>query len=258
MTDVFSGRPASAEPAILTTARRNERAKLRARCAVIVPAGQEPPEYCHLFVAGHALRRSLLDTGEMVNIYRSRRKPDDIPQSAFYRVIEQPTRLLSVTQAEIQELYRLSNHNARLATLLKSVSAEDVVRQERGDLTTLGWWDSPYSLTHAEAAERGTESLTTAELYCGVRYRQVHGRWEAYRGLGGMLVVEAVTDTREEAVAIATASVWTAWLKRVREITERRLGDLSWGEPIGCPVSLPLRQSEMGDPQSRYSVGQPV
>lgn len=257
MTDVISGRPASAAPAIQTTARRNFRASLRARCAIIVPVGNQPPEHSHLFIEQHAIRRTLLEPGEMVSIYRSRVRPDGIPQSAYYRVIADPTRQLPVSEAEVAELMRLSHYDDRLAALLGVYDdPAEVVRRERGDLSTLGWWDSPYSLTWADAAERGIESLSTEHLYCGVR--EVHGRWEAYRGLGGMLIVEAVTDTREEAVAIATASLWSAWLKRVREITERRLGDLSWGEPIGCPVSLPLRQSEMGDPQSRYSVGQPV
>ncbi|HMY72130.1 MAG TPA: hypothetical protein PLQ88_09865, partial [Blastocatellia bacterium] len=203
MTDAISGRPASAAPAIQTTARTNHRNALRAKCAIIVPVGQEPPEYSHLFVSGHALRRTLLEPGEMVDVYRSRRRPADIPQSPYYRVIEQPTRELPVSAAEIQELYRLSQHQERLARLLEIESPEWIVRRERGDLATLGWWDSPYSLTRDDAAARGTESLTTAELYCGVRPSLKRppgegerskaepvaplsevGRWEAYRGLG--------------------------------------------------------------------------
>lgn len=254
MTDLMTGRPASAAPAILTTARRNYRASLRSRCAIIVPIGNQPPEHSFLFVERHALRRSLLEPGQLVNIYRSRRDPESISQSADYRVIAEPTRLLPVSAAEVAELMRLSQHSERLAALLTWYKdPADLVRLERGDLSTVGWWDSPYSLTRDDAAERGTESLSTEHLYCGVR--EVHGRWEAYRGLGGHLIVEAVTDTRPEAEALAVASLWTAWLTRVREITERRLNDLSWGEPIGCPmIAIPT----VGDPQANYVKGKPV
>lgn len=255
MTDMISGRPASAAPAIQTIARRKDRTSLRARCAIIVPVGNEPPEHSHLFVSAHAIRRTLLETGEMVNIYRSRVHPGRITQSPYYRVVADPTRQLPVSEAEIAELMRLSHYDDRLAALLGVYDdPAEVVRRERGDLSTLGWWDSPYSLTWADAAERGIEALSTEHLYCGVR--EVHGRWEAYRGLGGHLVVEAVTDSRPEAEALATAALWTAWLARVREITERRLGDISWGWPIGCPVSIPI--PPVDDPQAAYVAGDAV
>src|ERR1019366_3678751 len=96
------------------------------------------------------------------------------------------------------------------------------IRRWRGDLSTIGSWDSPWQLTSDQAAKVGNLMLSTEHLYAGVR--EEHGRWQYYRGLGSHLVIEGTADSPEEAKVMARAHLFTAWLARVQEIRSARLG----------------------------------
>lgn len=298
ITDVISGSPAGAAPAIRTLAKGQHRKNIRARTVVIVPAGAAPPAHCALFVAKHELRANPDPNSSIwdwdigypernVDVYRSRRlneiaecghncgwtRSEGITELAEVHPLERQWLRDRYAEAErvrksperrkaqeeinrqfeeegIDECVRQTpvEHIAPfwLHEILEDEDKlDDYIRRRRGDLSTLGWWDSPWTMTRDQAGDAGILRLCTEHLYCGVR--EEHGRWQYYRGLGGHLAIEGTADTRAEAEMMARAHLFRAWLERVKEIEAARGGDLSWGWPVPSP-----NWQEVGDPQENY------
>jgi hypothetical protein len=251
----FSGQQPAAAPVIATLARRKHRVTggtLATHAVVLVPAGQESPAHCALYLAGHTMRPTLYGPARQGDIYRTHRRlaPGIHAPGVEILTPAQAQTLLPVSDDE-REMIRAEFLGSPLAELADEQPAylDERVRSRRGDLSSL-WWlhHSPWHLNEQQAQHAGMLHLASEHLYCGVR--EVHGRWEYYRGLWGHLIVEGVADTREEAAVMAQACLWAAWLTRVGEIREARCGDLSWGEPIGSPL-LALDPT-VGDPQREY------
>lgn len=258
------GTPLMTGPALTSWSRRQERVtgKLGARAIVLLRAGSpEPPareNNLYPFCYAHGKKDTYSAEPVRVDIYRSRRPVAYWEESrpagflAAYSLAEVQTER-PVTPAE-RAAWRADQTQrepgaAEWALSLPPEEQDDSIRARRGDLSQVAWLcDSPYRLSQAEAQEAGTAQLQTCHLDCGVR--PVHGRWEAYIGKGSLLEVVGVTDTEAEAQLLATAGLWRSWLGRVEEIRAARLGDLSWGWPLGGPN---LSAPSVGDPQSDWT-----
>lgn len=236
ITDVLTGRPAGAEPVIRTLAKRQHRASLRARSVIVIPARAAAPEHAAIFLPRHNLRQVYGGPASVVDVYRSRSQGCGTPIAEA--IAERPVSNEEIAACRKAEPYiddRMTDH-----------SIADLVRVRRGDLSSVNWWDSPWTMDWDTAATAASAAMGTEHLYCGVR--EEHGRWQAYRGLGGHLVIVGTADTQHEAEMIARAELLSAWLARVREIEALRGGDLSWGQPIASPVNW----LDVGDPQKDY------
>lgn len=236
ITDVLTGRPAGAEPVIRTLAKRQHRASLRARYVIVLPAGDAAPEHSVLFLPRHELRRVYGGPASLVDVYRSRSQGCGTPIAEA--IAERPV--------SDQEIAACRKAEPQVCGYLHDDGVASIVRSARGDLSQIGWWDSPWTMDWDTAATAAIAGMGTEHLYCGVR--EEHGRWQAYRGLGGHLVIVGTADTQPEAEMIARAELLSAWLARVREIEALRGGDLSWGQPVPSPANWLM----VGDPQKEY------
>lgn len=240
--DTLSGRPLGAAPLITTWGRRPHQKKNRPRFLVIVPAGEEPANREKLSLWEKRVRMHMTDEGRLYlpvaerewDVYRSRARWSE-PGVIVWPLPREPVPVDPSEHAAIEGRVRA----------IDDYSPDELVRLDRGDYAIDSWAElAPWQLSSHDAEVAGTAGLTTRELFRGVR--EEHGRWQAYIGLGSMLSQVGTCDTREEALTLATAHLWRAWITRVEEIREARGGDLKWG----CPLPSPLLEDE--NPQERY------
>lgn len=233
ITDAISGRPAGAKPVIRTWYRRARTRARRPRAVILVPAGHPLVELGGphgpepLDVSGDA-RYALWAADVPLRYDRERRALD-------YQALERRWDVYRSPVVSAATWCCPRHHPVSERELEAAEGDEERVRRERGDGDLGAWIDvAPWRMDRADAEAAGALGLTTAELYRGVR--EEHGRWQGYVGLGGFLRQVATCDTREEALALATAHLWRSWLHRVEQIREARGGDLSWGWPLPSPV----------------------
>ena len=100
-------------------------------------------------------------------------------------------------------------------------------------------WTAPVQFCAAYAYQAAALELTSHHLASYVRPE--NGRWVYGIGDGGMTEPRGAADTREEAIAMATAHSWSTWLRRVEEIRDARGGTLRWGLALPTPSRTELR-----------------
>ncbi len=142
-----------------------------------------------------------------------------------------------VSQEEIDWLCSLFSVQHREFT----IRLDEAVRVMRGDvLSEPHILDSPWSMTEGQAIAAASARMNTEHLWAGVR--KDNGRWVWWRGLSGHRVAEGAADTKEEAVVMARASLYTAWCARLREIMAMRGGVLDWGSEIHSPNEIVVEE----------------
>jgi len=218
----------------------------RARHHYALPAGSPRPGGKHvLFVAGHGVADVLGGPKRLVDVYRTRQ---GLPAGAE---LFEPAQKRPVRDAEAAS-WRAA-HPTQWMGLGAGEDAfvEDMVRQDRGDLESLRWLDSPMLLSQDEAAAAGILHLRTEHLVAGIRQEPGADRWLYYTGLGSHMIGHGSAATREQALVMARAYLYSAWLAEVERIRDARSGDLSWGWPLWAPID----PGDGADPQRDQSVG---
>jgi hypothetical protein len=120
---------------------------------------------------------------------------------------------------------------------------EETVRRDRGDITAIfpSLWTSPRTLdTSGEAQARLAAKPQSQYITCSVRPE--NGRWAYATGTGSHQRVWGAAATQEEAVLLATARMYAAWIDWHDKVLDLAGGRTDWlgGLPAPQPCEIQL------------------